>query len=158
MVKWLGGVAAGAGWVFLFGWVSRRFERQADTFAVQYLAQHGQRTTPRANCDSSVIDLWPIRVMTGALQQVADLNNIPIRRRSWRHGSIAWRQAYLRRLVGTPIDRQPIDRQIVMIKVVSAITIMTLALGEWFVKLIGLMPVGPNDQSDAYNPLPTLFR
>lgn len=133
VLGWLGAVAAGAGWVALFGWVSRRFERQADTFAIQYLAKYGQRKSPPANIDPTIIDPWPIRVMTSALQQVADLNHMPTHRRSWRHGSIAWRQAYLRQLVGTPIDRQPIDHQIVMIKIISAVTVIALAIGQWIV-------------------------
>jgi len=113
-------------WVFVFGWVSRRFERQADTFAVQHIA-----TSNSLIRDGIVIDPRSIGMMTGALQQVADLNHISTSRRSWRHGSIAWRQAYLRSLRDQPVDPMPIDRQISAIKWASGLTLGALIALQW---------------------------
>ena len=55
--------------------------------------------------------------MIDALQHVADLNHILIEKHSWRHGSIAWRQRYLRSLVGRSVGQLPIDRQMRWINV-----------------------------------------
>ena len=49
-------------------------------------------------------------------------------RRSWRHGSIAWRQAYLLTLIGRPLDALPIDRLIRRTKVAVAV-ILLLGVG-----------------------------
>lgn len=119
-------VAAAASWIWLFGWVSRRFERQADTFAVQHLCQHA----PSADHDpeKNVIDGRPIALMIDALAKVAQLNHLPIHRPSWRHGSIAWRQAYLRTLLGKPVFNLPIDRQVHLIKFAAAALVITLLI------------------------------
>jgi Zn-dependent protease with chaperone function len=120
-----GVVAAGAAAVFaVFGWVSRRFERQADTFAVRHMSrppgvgsgQHVQVTAEAAAAVSS------------ALETIARLNAVAPRRRSWRHGSIAWRRAYLDSIVGRSGRALPIDRQVRWIKV-TAVAVLALALG-----------------------------
>ncbi|MEX0775005.1 MAG: M48 family metallopeptidase [Phycisphaeraceae bacterium] len=149
-------IASGLSWIEVFGWMSRRFERQADTFAVQHLArqrlkenddvkgllfnsspspeevgrgvtsainpgqgeipakledEHGRAWTRKAELVTQPrIDAGSVLTMVQALQAVADLNNIRTHRRSWRHGSIAWRQQYLRELVGQRLDAQRIDR------------------------------------------------
>jgi Zn-dependent protease with chaperone function len=128
------------GWLIGFGWVSRRFERQADTFAVQQMSHEFRLAAMAANhssnpgSESTSIDTsvrvhpHAVRAMTGALRTVRQWTRIPKRRRrrrpnrwlralrqgflAWRHGSIPWRQAYLRSLVGRPIDALPIDRQV----------------------------------------------
>jgi STE24 endopeptidase len=118
--------AAAMSWVFVFGWVSRRFERQADTFAVQHMTK---RSFAQAGSDPpDVIDAWAIGVMSQALQQIADLNHLPTTRRSWRHGSIAWRQTYLRSLLGTSLNQPLIDRQVQAIKLAAGVVVLTLAL------------------------------
>ncbi len=151
-------------WILAFGWVSRRFERQADTFAVQHLARTGAaRPAPamlRAHmiptvgglavalgpdepeedafdtdaADAKVpthIDAGSVQIMADALDQVARLNHIGINRRSWRHGSIRWRQEYLSSLIGRRIDNLPIDRQIAAIKLLSAAALTLMGLAAW---------------------------
>ena len=50
----------------------------------------------------------------------------------WRHGSIAWRQAYLQTLIDQPVDNLAIDRQVRWIKLASAVIIIGLiALSYW---------------------------
>lgn len=74
-----------------FGFASRRFERQADSYAVQLLSSRvgSDQAAPAA-----------VDAMVGALGSVALLNHVAVSRGSWRHGSIAWRQEYLRNLQG----------------------------------------------------------
>jgi len=157
------------GWFYIFGWVSRRFERQADTFAAQHLAREWHEAHPTgidhelasattiaplppttemiaalergespqsaalpAQASASVLThpgTFPraaTESMAGALQSVADLNYIPTQRPSWRHGSIAWRQRYLRSLPGTPIEGTSIDHQVKRIKWGGVVIILIL--------------------------------
>jgi STE24 endopeptidase len=116
-----------AAWAAGFGWVSRRFERQADTFAVQHLVRE-QATPQRDAADRIVVDPASALVMIQALQAVADLNHIQPSRRSWRHGSIAWRQDYLRSIVGLPVDRLPIDRTVRRINTVSLVLVAAMGV------------------------------
>lgn len=114
LVMALGGLA-GAGMVF--GLVSRRFEWQADAFAVQHLtrtrAGEGRPVTPEA-----------VAAMAGALQSVADLNGIDPDAFTWRHGSVAERQRRLRALLHKPVDGLPIDRQVRVIKAAAMVTLV----------------------------------
>ena len=111
-------IAGAAVWIAVFGWVSRRVERQADAFAVQSLSN--DRPDPQRDATGRVlIDAASVATMVSALGQVARLNHLPTTRKSWRHGSIAWRQAYLRSLVGRPADSLPIDRQMGWIKLTT---------------------------------------
>jgi Zn-dependent protease with chaperone function len=106
-----------AGAFTVFGWVCRRFERQADTFAVQHLS------ATQTAADSALSDrVTPAAViaMDGALDAIARLNAIDPSRHSWRHGSITWRQRYLRSIVGLPLNNLPIDRLIRTIKLWTA--------------------------------------
>lgn len=108
--------AALAGGLWLFGFASRRFERQADTFAVQLLS---------AREGSAVATDGAVEAMRGALASVAFLNHVPAERPSWRHGSIAWRRAYLAGIAGRPLDRMAIDRSVALIAV--ALTLVGVA-------------------------------
>jgi STE24 endopeptidase len=104
---WAGGLLA---WLAWFGWVSRRVERQADTWAARWLAveDHGGQDSgdgPPARFTEPAID-----GIAGALLQLAELNHIPPKTRSYRHGSIASRVAWLRSLSGQPVRRTRVDR------------------------------------------------
>lgn len=96
-----------------FGWVSRRFERQADAFAVQHISGLTRRNEPGAGlvCQPDAAD-----AMAGALESVATLNHIPKRRFTWRHGSIAARQQAIGFLIGHAVDDLPIDKKCRAIK------------------------------------------
>lgn len=108
-----------------FGWISRRYERQADTFAVQHLS--GVRTAKREPDDAAapapVVTTHAATAMQSALEQVARLNAISPRRRSWRHGSILSRQLYLASLIGRPARVLPIDRQVRSIKLATLLVL-----------------------------------
>lgn len=123
---WVTGAASAlslalAGGVFL--WVSRRFEWQADAFAAQHLS--------RSEGEPAVVTERSAAVMASALQAVADLNGVSVRRPSLRHGSIALRQSKLRALVGRPLDGLPIDRQARWIKR-GAGAMLALGVGAMF--------------------------
>ncbi len=106
-------------WAIGFGWVSRRIERQADSFAVSHLVKER---------DGDTVEPRDAQTMIDALQHVADLNHIRTEKHSWRHGSIAWRQDYLRSLVGSAIHRLPIDRQMRWVNSLSVVAVAAIFL------------------------------
>lgn len=101
------GVLGGAVAIFMF--VSRRFEWQADAFAALHLSRGPVVTAEGAGA------------MAGALEAVGRLNGVPLRRGSWRHGSLAERIARLRAIIGHDADKLPIDRTVGRLKLVAAI-------------------------------------
>jgi len=105
----------------VFGWVSRRFERQADTFAVQHLSGVTRTNT------HAVVTEGAAHTMIAALQRIIELNHVPAGKRSWRHGSIAWRQRYLATLPGQRADQLAIDRTVVAIKITFALLLAGLS-------------------------------
>lgn len=106
--------------LLVFGFVSRRFEWQADAFAVQCLSG---AFTPEPGTVPTITG-EAVGAMNGALSSVADLNGIPRRRFSWRHGSIAVRQRRLGALIGRPAGAVAIDSQVRTIKIVSAVVLV----------------------------------
>ncbi len=117
LALWAAALGGGLG---LFGWVSRRFEWQADAFAAQHLS--GWRCGERAE---AVVPIAPAaaHAMIGALQAVSRLNHVPAHRRSFRHGSLARRVANLRALTGQDARALPIDRHVRIIKVACAVAL-----------------------------------
>ncbi len=63
-----------------------------------------------------VITSEAVHAMASALQAVADLNGMRTSAYSFRHGSIAYRQRRVIGLVGQPLGRVAIDRQVRLIK------------------------------------------
>jgi len=63
-----------------------------------------------------VITSEAVHAMASALQAVADLNGMRTSSYSFRHGSIAYRQRRVIGLVGQPLGRVAIDRQVRLIK------------------------------------------
>jgi STE24 endopeptidase len=111
-------------WATAFGFISRRFERQADTFAVRHLnnRRSEQDAPPDDRFSPEAVD-----AVCGALRSVAELNHIPIESpRSkkgsrwysrlsgtiyhWRHGSMGWRIDYLTQLTNLPLTPTRNDR------------------------------------------------
>lgn len=109
-------VASLAAGLLVFGFASRRFERQADAFAVAHLSGHRDGAG-----GSGVVTPESVAEMTGALQAVADLNHVPVRRFSFRHGSIADRQRRLMHLAWRRTDRMPADRAARWVKRLTAL-------------------------------------
>lgn len=128
-------------WALQFGWVSRRIERQADTFAARHMAAvYAEHQTPPESppegspepspAAAEVFDASAVETMVGALQRVADLNHISTTRRSWRHGSIAWRQRYLRSLIGQPLEHTPVDRQVFGVKIACLVVLIPVVIWQ----------------------------
>jgi STE24 endopeptidase len=115
-------------WIFGFGWVSRRFERQADVFGVRCVGwsrdvcgwegcglHHppaGQKADRKALCPGAA------DVFAQALYRIAILNGIAPRARSWRHSSIASRMDFVRALAGDPKKLRRFNRVILLTKFV----------------------------------------
>jgi STE24 endopeptidase len=121
-VLFLAGLPLAILWI---GFVSRRFEWQADAFAVQHLSG------ARPGAGAVAVSPDAVVAMSGALEMVARLNHIPRHRFSFRHGSIAARQRRLRGLLGRAADRLPIDRQARVLKVVSGLAFVGAVLLVW---------------------------
>jgi len=99
-------------WGVGFGWVSRRFERQADVFGAMCAAPREGNGACRLPC--TVHDGPPpatalavcasgAQIFVQALFKVAVLNGIPPSERSWRHSSIAARMRFLTAVGGDPM-------------------------------------------------------
>ncbi len=110
-----GAVAGGIAGLIVFGWVSRRFERQADVFAVAHLGA--------VDGSSEVFTDGAVEATCETLARIASLNSVAATRSSWRHGSIAWRQAYLRSIAGRASAGLALDRQIRWIKISAALIV-----------------------------------
>jgi STE24 endopeptidase len=133
--------------LLLFGFVSRRFERQADVFAARTMeltragipnssaseillaarqlalvtdGPGGPSTSSlalhfRPPHDASHVGRYGAHVFGAALQRVAIVNNIPVKARSWCHGSIATRMQYLRNLSHDPARTTRFDRLMLLL-------------------------------------------
>jgi STE24 endopeptidase len=130
-----------------FGYVSRKFERQADVFAARTMQDAlGASDSPEINPSESAgiavlaepkISLAPRRSYVGgrgaavfcaALERVAAVNNIPLAARSWCHGSIASRVQFLENLGHDPSQTANFDRFMRGLYVVLLISLCGFAL------------------------------
>ena len=103
---------AGGYFLGVFGFISRRFERQADVFGCRVVSCGSENCPPHADLDGlpgftgarSNVTLCPvgIRIFINSLANVAVQNGMRPEAWSWRHGSIARRIAFLEGLIGRP--------------------------------------------------------
>ncbi|MCP4249246.1 MAG: M48 family metalloprotease [bacterium] len=135
-IQGIGGASVLVFWGLGFGWISRRFERQADLFGARCVtptlpgkcnlpcAIHDREAVaePGDRADGPVCST-AAAVFASALDRVAVLNGIPPEERSWRHSSIASRVRFLTSLSG---DRGRICR---FERVVRRIKMALLVLG-----------------------------
>ncbi|MFG0294076.1 MAG: M48 family metallopeptidase [Phycisphaerales bacterium JB050] len=109
---------------FLFGWISRKFERQADAFATQHLSGvRFNRRHPHPTDRCQIISGRAANAMQQALATVAESSGMRPERFTFRHGSIAGRQRAIGRLVGRPALRLPIDRVVWRIKAATVLVL-----------------------------------
>ncbi|MBS3822233.1 MAG: M48 family metalloprotease, partial [Phycisphaerae bacterium] len=99
-------------WVFGFGFVSRRFERQSDVIGAWASGPGGPPDDP---AETRITPAGAI-VFAQALQRVADLNGVPLSQRNWRHGKMVDRVAHIQMLGMTGGTREGIDRSVRRIK------------------------------------------
>ena len=125
---------------FVFGHLSRRFERQADVFGARAVScdqpvcpPHPDPYQAHSPAALARLDerapLCPVglRTFVNALRAVAALNGIDPRARSWRHGSIARRVAFLEGLEGRPERERAFQAGVVRLRIALAV-LLALAL------------------------------
>jgi len=112
-----GGLTIGLGGALLFGWISRRFERQADAFAAAH------RATTATGDPAAPIRAEDAGLVMESLEALTLLNGHATTRRSWRHGATRWRMRHLAALVGRPANRLPIDRTVRAIQLGSLLVL-----------------------------------
>lgn len=153
----LGLVAAVLFWVLGFGWLSRRFERQADVFGTYCVTEPGSRRCtlpcsihghePGYTAAESAVCATAAEVFVSALRRVAMLNGIPQEERSWRHSSIASRIRFLVSLAGDPRRARRFDHLIRSMKraiwVVAAAGLVFAALYVWDHPVYGVRALPP---------------
>lgn len=114
-------VSLGAYFVVAFGYLSRRFERQADLFGCRAVScqrvdcpPHLDMNDPRNEANPIPAHVCPVGVRTfaNALTSVAAVNGIAPDARSWRHGTIASRIAFLEGLESRPDREQRFQRRV----------------------------------------------
>ncbi|MEM8835469.1 MAG: M48 family metalloprotease [Planctomycetota bacterium] len=107
--------------VLALGYVSRRFERQADAFAVQHLSGRASR---RGGPRGVTITPEVAGTMARALRRVAHAGGLDPRKFTFRHGSIAGRIGAIHELEGLDSERLPIDRTVWRIKLFVAAALL----------------------------------
>lgn len=124
------------------GYVSRRFERQADVFAARGVmellpkavavgeggadeVEGGMARDLRGNAVAG----GGARLVSAALYRIAMINNIPVAAFEWLHGSIASRIDYLMALADRPERTAAFDRQ--MRWVYLTIVMLLVVFGAW---------------------------
>lgn len=115
--------AAFAAFFVLFGFVSRRFERQADVFASRTIDEVG------AKHKKAAVSPRGAAVFASALHRVAVVNNIPIATRSWCHGSIEKRMRYVRKLAEQPEHTESFDRVMLRLYAILIVALIASAIG-----------------------------
>ena len=127
-------------WGVGFGWVSRRFERQADLWGARYVTASIRRCSlPCGRHPGGVAEnpeplcATAAATFASALDRVAVLNGIPHDERSWRHSSIASRMRFLTALVGDVVRLRSYDRLIRRIKLALwAASVGGLLFAGWY--------------------------
>ncbi len=134
------GLLLAAKWGLLFGWISRRFERQADVFGVQSLTLsglpcglpcpvHAPGGNPEPTRPVGALCTTAAHVFGDALHEVALLNGIRPEARSWRHSSISSRSRFLQELARHPQRVRRFERQVSLVK--GVILAAALLAGLW---------------------------
>ncbi len=94
-------------WLWLFGMLSRRFERQADVFA----------SATATGVIGEELSAEGVALFSGALMKVARMNGISPSQRNFRHGSIADRLEYLDGLHRSGTGPASVNRSVRRIKI-----------------------------------------
>jgi STE24 endopeptidase len=122
-------------WIVGFGWVSRRFERQADVFGVRCVGWNIHECGPDCQVHNPPAGKAPHRnalcpqaadIFAEALHRIAILNGIAPHARSWRHSSIASRMDFVRLLARDPGQVRKFNRTVFLCK---AILVLGTATG-----------------------------
>jgi STE24 endopeptidase len=120
-----------AGFLLVFGYLSRRFEQQADVYAARTMQREvsliPRPTTPAPS--TSHVGEHGATVFASALRRVAVTNNIPIAQWSWCHGSIQKRINNILHLSRDPSLTGRFDR--FMGRIYVTMLVALCACGTW---------------------------
>jgi STE24 endopeptidase len=128
-VSWAGISLAAT--LLLLGYVSRRFERQADVFAARMMEVNWGWPTapssdlPRFGVAESYVGQRGSAMFAAALNRVAYVNNIPLRARGFFHPSIEWRLRYLEEMSIDPTKTSRFDEVMGHLYAVMILVLMT---------------------------------
>ena len=123
-------------WLLAFGWISRRFEHQADVYGAKCASPPnladgcGLPCSVHDSADGKGLCAKGARTFIGSLRKVAVLNCIPVAEKSWRHSSIAARVRFLTILTGDPILAKRFDRGIRRIKIILIVVSLVGLIGS----------------------------
>lgn len=135
----LGLTVLGVYMYLVFGFLSRRFERQADLYGCRAVScgrsdcpdhEEGEIGTP----GPAAAPLCPtsIRTFAQALSFVAILNGMDLMAPTWRHGSIERRIRFLEQLEGQPEAERRFQGRVWLLRSGLAVVLMTgLAAAVW---------------------------
>lgn len=130
----------------VFGFISRRFEWQADAFAAQHMSGLGESRADAGvgATEEPVITGSAALAMSGALRSVSRASGIPSERFTLRHGTIGERRRRLLEMVGEPMERLAIDRSVRRLKTAILIACVLAAglVGLEMVMSREMMPEG----------------
>ena len=126
-------------WAVIFGWVSRRFERQADVHGARTLtlsglpcAQpcqlHSEGGAANPTTRNAPLCATAAHVFSQALHEVAVLNGIQPEARSWRHSSIGSRARFLQRLAQEPQTQRRFQRGVLLTQIAILFTAIVAAI------------------------------
>lgn len=138
------GMLLAAKWGLLFGWVSRRFERQADTFGVRTLTLAGVpcvqpcvlHTPERQPMPGMPLCMTAAHLFGAALHDVAVLNGIQPETFSWRHSSIASRARFLIAVAQDPQKHARFQRRVQAVQI--GILLAAAGFSAWAAYEIGV--------------------
>lgn len=129
------------GWILMFGWISRRFERQADVHGALSVDAYGSSRLSMAGDShdsngnqSALLGHHGAYVMSTALHRIALLNGIAVESRSWRHSSIASRIFFLRHLASREGSLRNYYFNIMLIKIMI-VAIVLLSGAGWYLAM-----------------------
>jgi STE24 endopeptidase len=102
--------------ILAFGFLSPRFERQADVYAARTMEREQKRDGSPSpsfglSLPASHVGEFGAGVFTAALHRVAVINHIPVAARNWSHGSIAHRMRALREMSADPMHTSLFDKR-----------------------------------------------
>jgi STE24 endopeptidase len=129
------------GYIWLvFGFLSRRCERQADVFGCRAVScadrgcqGHDGQEAPVPSWSPPALCPTGIQTFIRALEKVADLNGIRRDKRSWRHSSIAWRVQFLKGIIAEPGCERRFQRRLLAVKYLlfSSLTALVVLAAWW---------------------------
>ena len=131
---------------FVFGQISRRFERQADVFGSKVVSCDLADCPPHTDLDHDLSALpvrrkpptlcaVGIRIFADALANVARCNGLDPEGRSWRHGSIARRIAFLEELELHPERERRFQRGVVQLRIGLGVVLVAAIVISVFTQL-----------------------